>query len=109
MSRKLAKFRSFELWLTTPQREVVRSQVVPCNDNRPGLVRAGGQDPRPRQSPAGQLACRWSLSRDGRLACRWQPLTDGLACGRQDCPAPAADPPRVSISDPMNVLEVVGG
>jgi hypothetical protein len=109
MSRKLAKFRSFELWLTTPRREVVRSQVVPCNDNRPGLVRAGGQDRRPRQGPAGQLACHWSLSRDGRLACRWQLLTDGRACGSQDRPAPAADPPRVSISDPTNVLEVVGG
>jgi hypothetical protein len=105
MSRKLAKFRSFELWLTTPRREVVRSQVVPCNDNRPGLVRAGGRNRRPRKSPAGQLACHWSLSRDGRLDCRWQLLTDGS----QDRPAPAADPPRVSISDPMNVREVVGG
>ena len=105
MFQKLAKVRSFGLWLATPQRETVRSQVVACNDNRLGVVRRNGPVAHSLQSRAGRLGCRWSLSPDGRLACRWKPEDDGAQPG-----APAADPPpRRAGRDPTNVIGIAAG
>jgi len=55
MFQKLAKVRSFGLWLATPQRETVRSQVVACNDNRRRCPpeRPGRSFPAEPRGPAG--------------------------------------------------------
>jgi hypothetical protein len=105
MFKKLAKVRSLELWLTMPQRGAVRPPFVACNDNRAGLVRPMG--PRPRQSPAGRLTCRWLLSPDGRLECRWDLPADGRSRDGED--PPAAAPAHLRRGDSMNILEVVAG
>ena len=98
MFRKLAKVRSFELWLTMPQRKAVYPEFVPSNDNRP---RPDGRILHPRHSPARRLACRWSLSRCGRLTCRWHVEADD-ACGGQPS-APAADRPSPAGRDPISM------
>jgi hypothetical protein len=104
MFEKLAKVRSFGLWLATPQRETVRSQVVACNDNRPGVVRRNGPVAHSLQSRAGRLACRWSVSPDGRLVCRWELHDDTQSS------APAADPPpRRAGRNPMDVIGIAAG
>jgi hypothetical protein len=107
MFQKLAKVRGFELWLATPRRKVVRSQVVACNDNRPGIVRPGGWDVHPRRSRAGRLACRWSLSRNGQLTCRWEFEADGSSGGQRS--AAVAGPQFVPSGDPMNARKAVAG
>ena len=104
MFRKLAKVRSFGLWLAMPQREAVRSQVA-CNDNRPGVIRRNGPVAHSRQSSAGRLGCRWSLSPDGRLVCRWKIEDDGAQPG-----APPVDPPsRRAGRNPIDVIGIAAG
>jgi hypothetical protein len=105
MFQKLAKVRSFELWLTMPQRKAVHHpELVPSNDNRP---RRDGRIPHPRHSPARRLACRWSLSRDGRLTCRWDVEADD-PCGGQPS-APAADRPGLAGRNPINLRKATAG
>jgi hypothetical protein len=104
MFQKLAKVRSFGLWLAMPRREALRSQVA-CNDNRPGAVHRNGPVVHPPRSRAGRLGCRWSLSPDGRLVCRWKREDDGAQAG-----APAADPPlRRAGRSPIDVIGIAAG
>jgi hypothetical protein len=102
MFQKLAKVRSFGLWLAMPQREAVRSQVA-CNDNRPGAVRRNGPIPQSLQSRAGRLACRWSLSPDGRLVCRWEIEDGALPSG------PAVPPLRRAGRNRVDVIGIAAG
>jgi hypothetical protein len=102
MFQKLAKVRSFELWLTMPRRKAVHPELVPSNDNRP---RRDGRILHARHSPARRLACRWSLSRDGRLTCRWDVEADDM-CGGQPS---AADPPRLAWRAPINMGKAIPG
>src|SRR5262245_62056031 len=104
MFQKLAKVRSFGLWLAMPQREAVRSRLVPCNDNRP---RPDGRVLHSRRGPAQRLACRWSLCDDGRLACRWEIEADNARGGQPD--ASTADPPCLAGRDPQNMRKAVAG
>jgi len=104
MFQKLAKVRSFGLWLAMPQRKAVRSQLA-CNDNRPGVVRRNGPVAHSLQNCAGRLACHWSLSPDGRLACCWKLEDDG---GQPV--APSGDQPRRRAGrGPIDAIGIAAG
>jgi hypothetical protein len=104
MFKKLAKFRSLELWPTTPRRAAARSQLIPCNDNGPGRVRPEGQSLHAQQNPARRLACRWSVARDGRLECRWEfEPTDGWP-SEKDLPERLAIRPPLAARRPMRAV-----